>query len=186
MSQSILADLTGFIPDTHRHNDHVQTYYQGVFLDGVKRFIDYLVWNNDEEGKPLIESTLVIVTADIIRGPNYFDQGIHGKSDFRNNSVILIGGGLNHTTQVGEQTLPGRVIGYSHGGFESGRIDKKTGTNTAKSTSASDRDNEKITYASIYASLLEGYGFDKENYYKGEESIKTLASNLPGKPDEIS
>jgi hypothetical protein len=174
---------SGFLPDTHKHNDHVQTIYQGQFFDGVKRLMNYLKDNLDENQQPLIDSTLVIVTSDIVRGPVYFDSGVHGKSDYRNNSMILIGGGLNHNTQVSsspKNLKKGRRIGYSFAGLKSGRIDYKTGKDTEHPKDSKDRDEQKIRFSNIYASLLECYGLDRTKYYKDIAVIETIAKNKPG------
>lgn len=172
-----------FIPDTHWHNDHVQMIYQGIFWDGVRRLVNYLMWNNDESGQPLINTTLVIVTADILRGPSYFDTGAQGKSDYRNNSMVLIGGGLNHKTKAGSQTKAGRVIGYSFSSLNSGRINYDTGKATAIPKTPTERNEEKISFNNIYASLLDCYGMDKERYFKGVKSIGPIARNEPGDGD---
>jgi len=184
LSRGISVSFGGhvdFLPDTHRHNDHVQAMYQGQFVDGVKRLINYLRYNNDETGRPLIETTLVIVTSDIIRGPVYFDLGVQGKSDYRNNSMMLIGGGLNHTTEEAPgQIRNGRIIGYSYDGLKSGPINYETGQNLPKPASEDAQDEGKIRYANIYASLLECYGMDKDRYFPGAKSIGILAKNKPG------
>jgi hypothetical protein len=173
----------GFIPDTHWHNDHVQTYYQGVFLDGVRRFINYLTWNRDEDGNPLIDSTLVIVSSDIVRGPRYFNNGVQGTSDHRNNSMILIGGGLNHKTQDGDRVLPGRVIGKSYHSLDAASLDFKSGL-TAINTENSQPGFSKVRFADIYNSLLKLYDMDHSRYFEGAGSIDIIAKNLRGQYDD--
>lgn len=175
-----------FIPDTHWHNDYVQTLYQGIFWDGVRRFLNYLRWNNDEAGRPLLESTLVVVASDIVRGPVYFDQGVQGRSDYRNNAMVLFGGGLNHKTKLADGSeAPGRVIGYSHGELNSGRIDLATGAPTAIPGTASERIEEAVTHQRIYASLMSCYGIDVDKYYRGVSTIGPLAKNDPAPPNEV-
>ncbi len=171
-----------FIPDTHWHNDHVQTYYQGVFWDGVRRFMNYLIWNKDEEGRPLIETTLVVVSSDIIRGPVYFDTEIHGKSDYRNNSLILIGGGLNHSTQDGSKNLPGRIFGYTFGDLSAGRVDFATGDPGATPKSEGENPAQKLTFDRIYASVLGAYGMDHQRYFPDSPTLDPVVNNHPGKP----
>jgi hypothetical protein len=152
--------------------------YQGQFYDGVKRLIDYLRSNLDPETKkPLLDTTLVIVTADINRGPVYFDSSPSGTSDFRNNSLILIGGGLNHTTQASGQTYKGRRFCYSHSGYESGRVDYTTGANISKPKTSSENKELKLTYSAIYASLLKAYGMDADAFFKGQKIFEPLAKN---------
>lgn len=169
---------SGFIPDTHQQNDFCQMMYQGQFYDGVKRMIDYLRSNIDPETrKPLIDTTLVIVTADINRGPVYFDSTPTGTSDFRNNSLILIGGGLNHTTQAAGQTYKGRKFCYSHSGYESGRVDYTTGADLSMPKDSSENKELKITYSAIYASLLKAYGMDADAFFKGQKIFEPLAKN---------
>ena len=169
-----------FIPDTHYHNDNVQMMYQGIFWDGVKRLMNYLKWNLDSDGKPLLDSTLIVVSADIIRGPTYFDSGPQGRSDYRNNSMVLIGGGLNHKTRGKDGSLrPGRRICYSCGSMNSGRINLSDGKPTAPPLKTADRPEEAVTFNKIYASLLECYGMEKDIYYKGVQTIGPIASNKP-------
>lgn len=176
--------FTGLIPDTHRHNDYIQTHYQGTFWNGIRRLINYLRWNKDEEtGAPLIDSTLVVVSADIIRGPTYFDQGVQGRSDYRNNSMLLIGGGLNHTTSVQSGTkLPGRLIGYSHGSYDSARIDLNEGDDLPFEKSTNKAIDNKITFSNIYASLTDMFGIDYKKYYPDAKLIQTISNNSSGKP----
>jgi hypothetical protein len=171
-----------FLPDTHTHNDHVQMMYQGQFWDGVKRMINYLTWTKDDDGKPLLDTTLLIVTADIIRGPSYQDVGIAGKSDFRNNSCILIGGNLNHSTLAddGVTKLPGRIIGNSHGGYESCRIDFATGKELERTKNSQVNVDKKIKFENIYASLLKCYGMNHQKHFKDKPVIGPIAENKSG------
>ncbi len=188
-----------FQPDSHKANEHFQTLTQGVFWDGIKRMMNYLASTTAEGSTTqLIDEVLVIVTADIIRGPTYPDQSETGTSDYINNSMLLIGGGLNHTTEATNgSVLPGRLLGYSYGPFLSGRVDYETGSptkvpalgerpNNSGPVNAV-RDSEKIRFANIYESLLQSYGLsspsaDSKSPFRGVKILKTLKDDLPGKP----